>query len=174
MNAAPDIVERRGHDGHVNVPEAPVSNNSRLTTAVHALCWLELSRRRGQPTLTSAEIADSLVSHPVLLRRTLAPLREAGIVEVAGRGPGTGWQLATRADSLTLSDVHRALGTTPKFALHPHAPKQDCPVGYGIPDTLSHIYDEVDAAAEQALARHTVADVLDRLLEERPLPAPSQ
>ena len=149
-----------------------MSSNSRLTTAVHALCWLELSRRRGQPSLTSAEIADSLLSHPVLLRRTLAPLRDAGILHVTGRGPGAGWRLDSPADQLTLRDVNRALGSTPIFALHPHAPKQDCPVGFGIPGTLAEVYGEVEAAAEEALARHTITDVLDRLLEERPLPTP--
>lgn len=147
-----------------------MSSNSRLTTAIHALCWLELSRRRGQPTLTSAGIADSLQSHPVLLRRALAPLRDAGILEVSGRGPGTGWRLVVAADRLALSDVHRAIGPTPTFGTHPHDPKQDCPIGYGIPDTLSRVYDEVDAAVEQALAGHTIAELLDRLLQERPLP----
>ncbi|KAA1425787.1 Rrf2 family transcriptional regulator [Nocardioides antri] len=148
-----------------------MSSNSRLTIAVHALCWLELSRRRGNPTLTSAEIADSLLSHPVLLRRTLAPLRDAGLLEVVGRGPGTGWRLARPAEEISLREVNDLLGDDQLFALHPHPPKQDCPVGFGIPPTLAEVYEDVEGAVAEALARHTVADVLDRLLREHPLPA---
>lgn len=148
-----------------------MSGNSRLTTAVHALCWLELSTRRGKPTLTSAELADSLLSHPVLLRRTLAPLRDAGLLRVAGRGPGTGWQLTRPASEVTLREINQLLGDERVFALHPHPPKQDCPVGFGIPDILDEVYEDVQEAVAEALGRHTIADVLDRLLEQRPLPA---
>lgn len=148
-----------------------VSSNSRLTTAVHALCWLELSARRGKPTLTSTEVADSLQSHPVLIRRTLAPLRDAGVLRVVGRGPGTGWQLARPADQITLREVNQLLGDERVFALHSHPPKPDCPVGFGIPDILASVYADAEDAMGVALERHTIADVLDRLLRERPLPA---
>lgn len=141
-----------------------------MTTAVHALCWLELSTRRGRPTLTSAEIADSLLSHPVLLRRTLAPLRRAGILRVVGRGPGAGWQLACPAGQITLEQVHQVLDETRLFALHPHPPKQNCPVGFGLARTLSDVYADVERSVGRALAQHTIADVLDRLLREHPLP----
>lgn len=147
-----------------------MSSNSRMTTAVHALCWLELSTRRGKPTLTSGEIADSLMSHPVLVRRTLAPLRDAGILDVVGRGPGAGWQLARPAGQISLQDVNQELDDARVFALHAHPPKQDCPVGFGIPPTLSEVYEDVERSIAQTLARHTIADVLDRLLRESPLP----
>jgi DNA-binding IscR family transcriptional regulator len=137
---------------------------------VHALCWLELSTRRGEPTLTSAEIAESLMSHPVLVRRTLAPLRDAGILQVVGRGPGTGWRLARPAEQISLQDVNEVLDEARVFALHAHPPKQDCPVGFGIPPTLEDIYEDVESTIAQTLARHTIADVLDRLLQEHPLP----
>jgi len=147
-----------------------VSSNSKLTIAIHALCWLELSARRGRPTLTSAEVADSLQSHPVLVRRTLAPLRDAGLLKVVGRGPGTGWQLARSADRITLQEVHELLGEREIFALHPHPPKQDCPVGFGIPDVLSDVYGVVEDAVAASLRRVSIADVLDRVLDEHPLP----
>ena len=146
-----------------------MSSNSRLTTAIHALCWLELSARRGTPTLTSAQVADSLQSHPVLIRRTLAPLRDAGLLRVVGRGPGAGWQLARPAAEITLREVHQMLGGDTIFALHPHPPKPDCPVGHGIPDVLDRVYRDAEEAVAQVLQGLTVADVLDRILKERPL-----
>jgi DNA-binding IscR family transcriptional regulator len=147
-----------------------VSANSRLTTAVHALCWLELARRQGQGELTSEQIADSLASHPVLVRRVLAPLRDRGLLEVTRPGPGGGWRLTRPAGQVTLAELHTALTEQAPFALHPHEPKQTCPVGYGIRPVLAEVYRDVEAAVRGALATRTVADVLDTTLEEHPLP----
>jgi DNA-binding IscR family transcriptional regulator len=147
-----------------------MSANSRLTTAVHALCWLELARRGGRPVLTSTAIADSLASHPVLVRRTLAPLRDNGLLEVTGRGPGAGWRLTRAAAEVTLADLHSALAEQAPFDLHPHDPKQTCPVGYGIRPVLGDVYAEVDTAIKTTLGNRTVADILDTTLAEHPLP----
>jgi DNA-binding IscR family transcriptional regulator len=146
-----------------------MSANSRFTTAVHALCWLELAARRGRHTLTSQEIAASLASHPVLVRRTLAPLRDAGIVTVAGRGPGAGWSLGRAAGFITLYDVYRVLGSETPFALHPHEPNGECPVGFGIRPVLTAVYQEVEMSIAGSLERKTIDDVLETILNERPL-----
>jgi Rrf2 family protein len=147
-----------------------MSGNSRLTTAVHALCWLELARRRGRLALTSGEIADSLASHPVLVRRVLAPLRDQGLLEVVGRGPGAGWRLTRPAAKVTLGDVYAALDEQTRFALHAHEPKQTCPVGYGIRPVLGDLYAEIDATIQTILAQRTVAAVLDTVLADHPVP----
>jgi DNA-binding IscR family transcriptional regulator len=134
------------------------------------LCWLELARRRGRSTLTSEQIAASLASNPVLVRRSLAPLREAGIV-VSGRGPGSGWSLGRPAEEISLRDVYDGLGSEETFALHPHEPNQECPVGFGIRPVLSEVYAGIEAAIVAELESRSVAEVLDTLLREHPLPA---
>jgi DNA-binding IscR family transcriptional regulator len=147
-----------------------VSANSRLTTAIHALCWLELAARRGYPSLTSERVAASLASNPALVRKALGPLRDAGLV-TAGRGPGAGWSLARPATKIRLDEVYAALGDETPFALHPHEPNQECPVGFGIRPVLADVYADADAALRRTLHRRTVADVLDELLSDHPLPA---
>jgi Rrf2 family protein len=146
-----------------------VAANSRLTTAIHALCWLELAARRGYPSLTSERVADSLASNPALVRKALGPLREAGLV-TADRGPGGGWSLARPATRIRLDQVYDALGDDPAYALHPHEPNQDCPVGFGIRPVLGEVYADAEAAVRRTLRRRTVADLLDELLSEHPLP----
>jgi DNA-binding IscR family transcriptional regulator len=146
-----------------------MSANSRLTAAIHATCWIELAHRGGR-SLTSAEIADSLASHPVLVRRALAPLRDCGLLEVTGRGPGAGWRLTRPAVEVSLADIRSALGEQAPFGLHPHEPKQTCPVGYGIRPVLTDVYAEVEMAINDTLANRTVADILDTTLAEHPLP----
>jgi DNA-binding IscR family transcriptional regulator len=58
---------------------------------------------------SSERLADELGLNPVVLRRHLAPLRAAGIVE-ARRGVGGGWAIARDPAQLRLGDVYRALG----------------------------------------------------------------
>lgn len=145
--------------------------SARLTTAVHALCWIELARRRGRTPLTSAEVAASLLSNPVLVRRVLGPLRDGGLLGVTGRGPGTGWRLARPAEEVTVADVARLLDEGSLFELHPHDPKDDCPVGHGIRPVLAGLYAAADRAALDALGRHTIAALLDTILRDHPLPA---
>ncbi|MEO6511584.1 MAG: Rrf2 family transcriptional regulator [Nocardioides sp.] len=150
-----------------------MSANSRLTTAIHALCWLELAARRGYPSLTSERVAASLASNPALVRKALGPLRDAGLV-TSGRGPGAGWSLARPAAAIRLDEVYAALGDSEvPFALHPHDPNQECPVGFGIRPVLADLYADADAALRRTLASHTVATVLDDLLSTHPLPEAS-
>ncbi|WP_221584594.1 Rrf2 family transcriptional regulator [Microbacterium sp. G2-8] len=146
--------------------------NSHFSIAVHALCWIELAARRGERPLTSERIAESLASNPVLVRRLLAPLRGAGIVE-SGRGPGSGWTITRPTDDIRLSDVRQALAADPLFAMHPHEPKQTCPVGYGIRPVLASVYKDVEAVVDLELSRRTVSDVLGLILAAHPLPEQS-
>lgn len=145
-----------------------MSANSRFTTAVHALCWLELAARRGDTSLTSERVAASLASNPALVRKALGPLRDAGLVTV-GRGPGAGWSLARAAYRIRLDEVYAALAEEPAFALHAHEPNQECPVGFGIRPVLAEVYADTEAAVRRTLRRRSVADVLDQLLAEHPL-----
>jgi hypothetical protein len=54
------------------------------------------------------------------------------------------------------------------FELHPHEPKQTCPVGYGIRPVLSDVYAEVETAIRTALGNRSIADVLNTTLAEHP------
>jgi hypothetical protein len=76
------------------------------------------------------------------------------------------------ADRLTLNQVSVALGDGAVFALHPHDPKDTCPVGHGIRPILTSIYVDIKKAIAARLERHTVSDVLESILRDHPLPTP--
>jgi Rrf2 family protein len=136
-----------------------VSANSRLTIAVHALTWLALAHRRGRERLTSDEVAASINTNPVVVRRSLGDLRRAGLVQVA-HGAGAGWRLARPAEDITLLDVYDAVSAEPVFALHAREPNQECPVGRGIRPVLDSVYGRAVDALRAELASTSIADVL--------------
>jgi Rrf2 family protein len=140
--------------------------NSRMTIAVHALAWLALAQRQGHAVLTSSQVAASVNTNPVIIRRCLGELRRAGLAEVR-HGAGAGWRLARAPEEITLLAVHDAVGPEPPFGLHRAEPNLECPVGRGIRPALSQVYGQVDQAMRRELASVSVSDVLRDTLRVR-------
>ena len=57
------------------------------------------------------------------------------------------------------------MGDDELFAMHPHQPNLECPVGYGIGPVLTQIYAVARNAVLESLAAHTISDVLDQTLD---------
>ncbi|MFJ6017618.1 Rrf2 family transcriptional regulator [Streptomyces sp. NPDC092952] len=138
--------------------------NSRLTVATHALVWIGLYQRRGHEVATSEQIATSVNTNPVVIRRLLAHLRKAGLVD-SRRGAGAGWTLARDLSVTTLLDVYDAVEPGPVFALHPATPDPECVVGHGIAPALTAVYDGIEVALHRELAETTLEDVLRDVLK---------
>jgi Rrf2 family protein len=144
--------------------ECDVSANSRLTVAAHALTWIGLYQRRGHEVATSEQIATSVNTNPVVIRRLLAELSKAGLVD-SRRGAGAGWMLARGLAAITLLDVYRAVEPGPVFALHRATPDPECVVGHGIGPVMAAVYDDVETALRRELAGTTLEDVLRDVLK---------
>src|ERR1700752_1482794 len=135
-----------------------MSANSRLTIAVHALAWMALARERGLELITSDQVAASVNTNPVIIRRSLGDLHRAGLVDVR-RGAGAGWSLARDPAEITLLDVYDAVEHEPLFAMHRSEPNLECPVGYGIRPVLGRVYGDIDETLRGELAQTSIADV---------------
>lgn len=140
--------------------------NSRMTIAVHALAWLALARRQGHDVLTSDQVAASVNTNPVIIRRSLGDLRRAGLVDVR-HGAGAGWSLARAPEEITLLDVYDAVGQEQPFAMHHTEPNLECPVGRGIRPALDQVYGEIEQVMRRELTLISVADVLRKTLQVR-------
>ena len=78
--------------------------DGRLARMIHVLVHMGLLGGRE----TSERIAQMLNTNPVVVRRTMASLRQYGIVESEG-GRGGGWSLTRPLAEITILDVQRAL-----------------------------------------------------------------
>ncbi|NTV75935.1 MAG: Rrf2 family transcriptional regulator [Holophaga sp.] len=130
--------------------------SSRTTIAIHILSLMAFC---GPEPLTSEFIAGSVNTNPVVIRRLLARLREAGFVGSQG-GPGGGWKLLRTPGKVTLRDIHLAVEGGCPFALHSAQPNPDCPVGKNIQAALMGIYASAQAAMEAELGRTTLAHLV--------------
>jgi Rrf2 family protein len=137
-----------------------------MTIAIHALAWLALAQRWGHDVLTSDQVAASVNTNPVIIRRSLGDLRRAGLVQVR-HGAGAGWRLARAPEQITLLDVYDAVGQDPPFGLHHAEPNAACPVGRGIRPALGQVYAGIEQAMRRELTLVSVADVLSETLQVR-------
>lgn len=87
-------------------------HDSRLPRVLHALLHLEQMEKPA----TSEVIAKMLGTDASVVRRTMAGLRDAGIV-ASIKGHGGGWSLAKPLTDVSLLEIYRALGTPELFAI---------------------------------------------------------
>ena len=136
-----------------------MSTNSRFAVAVHVLSLMAWS---GEEPLKSEQVAESVNTNPVVIRRMLLDLAQAGLV-VSQTGSMGGSRLATDPAKTTLLDVYQALECGGVFSLHRQPPSRDCPVGVNIETVLGEVLQEVDSAVELVLKNITIGDVVQRL-----------
>jgi Rrf2 family protein len=132
--------------------------NCQFSMAVHIASLLALAK--GDPQ-TSTEIAHSIDTNPVVVRRIIASLARAGLV-TAKRGASGGSVLARPAERITLHDLRDAVEAPEPFAIHNH-PSTCCPVGRNIERVLSGVLGRAEAALVRELKRTTLADVVSDL-----------
>ncbi len=143
-----------------------MSANSRFTVALHILTWMALASQQ-QEIMTSDQIAGSVNTNPVFIRRILGLLHKAHLVNVQ-HGTGAGWTLARPPEKMSLLEVYQAVEQQPPFELHHTLPNQGCPVGRGNQPALKRFYGDAEAAMKQQFVQVTVADVLAETLSPSP------
>ena len=141
-----------------------MGSNSRLTIATHILAWMALAGRRHPGPFTSEQIARSVNTNPVVIRRILGSLSKHGLVN-SHRGANAGWTLSRQPAEISLLEIYRAVDEGPLFALHASRPNRACPIGRGIQPVLKEVYGGLADVLQNQLAGLTIEDLLDRILE---------
>lgn len=132
---------------------------SRLTHALHIVGMLARHERVGVTWTTSVDLARSMGTHPVVVKRLLGDLSRKDLVETK-RGPGGGVRLARSAVSIALSDVFDAIreGET-LLSLYPDGPSPSCEVAPHVERYVRGLYADVEAQVRRAFAARTVAEM---------------
>ena len=128
----------------------------RFAFAVHVMAVLALEKTACCP---SSRLALTVNTNPVVIRRLLIDLQEAGLISTL-RGPQGGALLQCKPEKVTLREIHDAVAQGNAFATHPNKPSSECPVGRKIGKVMQNIQDRANRALARELEKTTLADVL--------------
>ena len=131
--------------------------SSRFTLAIHIFACVDIFKNDYK--VTSDFISKSTNVNPVIIRKILLQLRNAGLIEVA-RGTG-GTTIARPLSEITFLDIYRAVECVEDNTLfHFHEnPNEKCPVGRNIHNVLDDKLQRVQTAMERELQSITLEDV---------------
>ena len=139
--------------------------SSRFAVATHVL--LALSLHRGE-RLSSAALASTVNTNPVVIRRLLGALQRAGLVATtAGKTGGT--ELSREPSAITLRDVYEAVNEGELFALSPSPPNRRCPLSCSMKRVLSPVFSSAEAALAERLQGTTLAELAAQVAAPAPM-----
>ncbi|AMQ05499.1 Rrf2 family transcriptional regulator [Sporosarcina sp. FSL K6-1540] len=137
--------------------------SSRFTVAVHILSLVAIESNE---LCTSEWIAESVNTNPVVIRRIIGKLRNAGLIQVRqGLGGAT---LQKPLKDITLLDVYRAVEVVEEgelFQFH-EKPNPNCPVGANIEAVLELILLRAQEAMESVLHEITMEELVSVLTQK--------
>lgn len=136
-------------------------NDGRLSRMLHVL--IHMARHQGP--MTSEAIARILGTNAVLIRRTMAGLRDAGYVQSA-KGHGGGWTIAVDLETVTLLDVHRAVGGSRFFTIGSERSEPGCRIATVVNDAVSDALQEAERLLADRLTSVSLG-ALVRTFDER-------
>ena len=131
----------------------------RFAMAVHVLAVL--AYREGD-RVSSAYLAGSINTNPVMVRRLLLSLQKARLVETT-KGAGAGSRLSRSPRRINMAEIYRSVEDAESFSPPSRKPDAGCPVGSCIIDALAGIFASAQNAMERDLAKTTLADVIQTL-----------
>jgi len=131
--------------------------SSRFTVALHIFTCVEVFKDSYK--VTSDFLAGSINTNPVIIRKILAQLKNAGLITVA-RGTG-GITVNRPLEEITFYDVYQAIEPVENGDLfHFHeAPNPECPVGRNIHALLDDKLRAIQNSMEDTMRKYTLADL---------------
>ena len=131
--------------------------SSRFTVALHIFTCVETFK--DQYKITSDFLAGSINTNPVMIRKILTQLKNAGLITVAR---GTGGINPTRPlNEITFYDVYEAIEPVENgdlFNFHTRTNPQ-CPVGRNIHNLLDDKLKAIQLAMEDEMKKYTIDDL---------------
>ncbi|MFT3980890.1 MAG: Rrf2 family transcriptional regulator [Ferruginibacter sp.] len=129
-------------------------NNARFAIGVHIMTLL--AKFPGE-WLSSEFIASSINVNAVIVRKEIAVLKAAGLVE-SRQGKEGGSTLGKKLKDIRLSDIYAAMKSSEVLGRKIQDPSPKCPVGKQINRNLDTLFGEADEAMMSFLQRRSLKD----------------
>ncbi len=129
-------------------------NNTRFATAIHIMTLL--AHYPGE-WLSSDLIAGSININPVIVRKELIVLKEAGFIE-SKMGKDGGSRLARNSSEITISEIYDTVKSGEALGRKNQHPNPNCDIGKDINQNLQLLFSETDTMITQFLKEKSLAD----------------
>ena len=133
-------------------------NNTRFATAIHIMTLLAKSP---QDWLSSEWIAGSININPVIIRKEISVLREAGLI-VSKQGKEGGSQLSKSAESISISEIYSVVKNTDVLGKKNQNPNPAWSVGKEINQHLHNLFIETDQLVLNFLGNKSLQQFSDQ------------
>lgn len=137
-----------------------MASNVQFSIAVHILAGLACGCEK--EGVTSGHLAKSVNTSASFVRRTLAKLSKAGLVETATGKAGACW-LAKDPIRISLLDVYQAVSAPKAFTIHSYAEQEMCFVSCHIKTVLEKALGKTQKAMEASLAEINLAQIVSEV-----------
>jgi len=134
--------------------------NTRFAVAIHAMGMLAFGE---ELNVTSDDIAKSVRTNPVVVRRLLAQLTRRGLVAIK-LGAGGGARLTRPPEQITLSDIYLALEEGPLFQIPLLDETHECAVGRSVGPVLTGVLAVAEKGLLAELQSVTLSDVIGKVI----------
>lgn len=134
-----------------------------FAVGVHALVYLNHKAQ----TLSSEALAENVCTNPARIRKVMAKLKKAGLVETR-EGADGGYRFQKDPARVSLRMVLEAVDTTVVSAgWKPGNKEMECLVASGMADLMDGVYAELDALCRRRLETITIQDVDRKIFSNR-------
>ncbi len=128
-----------------------------FSTAIHVCVYLE---KAGKRLVNSNELAASIGTNPVVVRRIVARLKEFGIIKVKV-GLGGGYVLGRTASNITLWDIYLAMRKDNPFKMR--VADSDSPMSSALATALEETLADTEYAMKKPLGNTSVRQVASKI-----------
>ncbi len=129
--------------------------NQQFAFAVHIMTMLAYSGR----VVDSRTVAASVNTNPVVVRRLLLALRQAGLVTTRA-GKHGGAKLSRKPDRISLLDIYKAVEPRPVISISARNAFKKCPVSCGMKRIMTRVAEDTDDVVRKHLRNISLRQLL--------------
>lgn len=134
--------------------------STRFSDAIHLLAFIIIYKDK--ISLTSENIAGSIKTSPVMVRKLMVELKKANLIETTHGAPAP--KLTKSANQISLLDIYMAVEKDKPLFEIDHKTNPQCIVGGNIQETLEQYYNQAEVAAKAKLNNTKLSDIIDTIL----------
>lgn len=136
---------------------------SEFAVAVHGLVYLDLKKN----TIPSEELASNVCTNSARVRKVMAKLKKAGIIETK-EGLEGGYHFVHDPSNINLKQICDALEVTfVSSAWKSGNENMPCMVASGMAGVMDEIYEELNELCRKRMEQMTIKDIEDKLIKNR-------